>query len=77
MVILPLKVLKLSNKGSLTISSPLAFAEGLFLFYIYFIKKKDFVSLLLYDEEVIEKLKKIYLFCFPVASGIPGLLKTY
>jgi hypothetical protein len=42
MVILPLKVLKLSNRGSQTITSPLAFAEGLFLFINYFTKKKDF-----------------------------------
>jgi hypothetical protein len=33
----PLKVPKLSNRGSLSISSPLAFAEGLVLK-----KKKDF-----------------------------------
>jgi len=31
----PLKVLKLSNRGSLTFPSPLAFAEGLFIFYKY------------------------------------------
>jgi hypothetical protein len=28
--------------GSLTISSPLAFAEGLFIFKLFFRKKKDF-----------------------------------
>jgi len=32
MVIFPLKVLKLTNRGSSSISSPLAFAEGLLLF---------------------------------------------
>jgi hypothetical protein len=38
-----LKVLKLSNRGSLTIPSPLVFAEGLFYFFKLFSqKKKDF-----------------------------------
>jgi hypothetical protein len=32
MVIFPLKVLKLTNKGSQKIISPLAFAEGLLFF---------------------------------------------
>jgi len=66
-----------SNRGSLRIPALWPFAEGLFSFLYIFYKKKDFISLLLYDEEVIEKLKKIYLFCFPVASGILGLLKIY
>jgi len=34
------KVLKLSNRGSHTISSPLALAEGLFVFLNYFLKKE-------------------------------------
>jgi len=34
------KVLNLSNRGSLSISSPLAFAEGLFVFYKLFYKKR-------------------------------------
>ena len=41
-VIFLLKVLKLSNRGSLTISSPLAFVEGLFFFLNYFTEKKGF-----------------------------------
>jgi hypothetical protein len=40
--IFPLKVLNVSNRGSLTIPSPLAFAEGLFVFIKYFPEKKDF-----------------------------------
>jgi hypothetical protein len=38
------KVLNLSNRGSLTISSPLAFTEGLFYFYKYFSKKEGFLK---------------------------------
>jgi hypothetical protein len=45
MVMFPLKVLKLTNRGSQDIPSPLAFAEGLFSFYY---KKKDFLNLLSY-----------------------------
>ena len=45
-VIFPLKVLNVSNRGSLLILSPLAFAEGLFIFINIFIKKKDFYSIL-------------------------------
>jgi hypothetical protein len=33
-----------SNGGSLTISSPLAFAEGLFIFLNYFDKKEGFLK---------------------------------
>jgi hypothetical protein len=39
----PLKVLNASNRGSLTISSPLAFAEGLFVFMKYFSEKEGFL----------------------------------
>jgi hypothetical protein len=41
MVIFLLKVLKLTNKGSQDVSSPLAFAEGLFVFVNFLQKKKD------------------------------------
>jgi len=40
-----LKVPNVSNRGSLTISSPLAFAEGLFSFLNYFYKKEGFLLL--------------------------------
>jgi len=43
MVILPLKVLKLSNRGSLTISSPLAIKLRGF-FYWGFFKKEGFLK---------------------------------
>jgi len=36
------KVPNLSNRGSLSISSPLAFAEGLYFFINYFYKKEGF-----------------------------------
>jgi len=42
MVIFSLKVSNLSNRGSLAISSPLAFAEGLFVLK-YFTKKEGFL----------------------------------
>jgi hypothetical protein len=42
MIIFPLKVLNVSNRGSLPISSPLAFAEGLFVLK-YFTKKEGFL----------------------------------
>jgi hypothetical protein len=48
MVILPLKVLKLSNRGSQDISSPLAFAEGLFIFIN--LLKEGFLKDLSYNE---------------------------
>jgi hypothetical protein len=35
--------MKLTNRGSLTISSPLAFTEELFLFIIIFIEKEGFL----------------------------------
>lgn len=38
----PLKVLNVSNRGSLTIISPLAIAEGLFYFKNILQKKKGF-----------------------------------
>jgi hypothetical protein len=44
MIILPLKVLKLTNRGSQLISSPLAFAEGLEIFLNYFYKKEGFLN---------------------------------
>jgi len=43
MVIFPLKVLKLSNRGSLTISSPLASKPKGFLIGI-FLKKEGFLK---------------------------------
>ena len=45
MVISHLKVLKPSTRGSLSISSPLAFAEGLFCFLNYFSEKEGFLRL--------------------------------
>jgi len=42
--IFPLKVLKLSNRGSQTITSSLAFAEGLFVFLKFFTGKKGFLK---------------------------------
>jgi hypothetical protein len=54
MVILSLKVLKLSNRGSLTIISPLAFAGGL----LFFEKEgffKTFVVLVLGRRELEKK----------------------
>jgi hypothetical protein len=44
----PQKVPKLSNRGSQTISSPLAFAEGLFLFVNYFPEKEGFLKVISY-----------------------------
>jgi len=38
------KVLNLTNRGSLSISSPLAFAEGLFIFLNYFPEKEGFLN---------------------------------
>jgi len=38
------KVPNLSNRGSLLIPSPLAFAEGLFVFMNYFYKKEGFLT---------------------------------
>jgi hypothetical protein len=43
-----LEVLKLSNKGSLTIPSSLAFAEGLFYFKTFYKKKEGFLKVMLY-----------------------------
>jgi len=40
----PLKVLNASNRGSQTIPSPLALAEGLFYFINYFLKKEGFLK---------------------------------
>ena len=40
----PLKVPKLSNRGSSSISSPLAFAEGLFYFFELFYMKRRFLN---------------------------------
>jgi len=40
MAISSLKVPNVSNRGSLTIPSPLAFAEGLFCFYQLFFRKR-------------------------------------
>jgi hypothetical protein len=37
------KVPNVSNRGSLTISCPLAFAEGLFYLLKYFIEKEGFL----------------------------------
>jgi hypothetical protein len=42
MVIFPLKVLKLTNRGSQTITSPLAFAEGLFCLELFYTKRRIF-----------------------------------
>jgi hypothetical protein len=42
------KVPKLSNRGSLTISSPLVFAEGLFYLINYFLEKEGVRRNLLY-----------------------------
>jgi hypothetical protein len=47
MVILPLKVLKLSNRGSLTFPALWYFAEGLFYFLNYFIKKEGFLEFII------------------------------
>jgi len=40
MAISSLKVPNVSNRGSLTIPNPLAFAEGLYLFYKLFYRKR-------------------------------------
>jgi hypothetical protein len=42
MVISPVKVLKLSNRGSQTITGPLAFAEGLFYLELFYTKRRIF-----------------------------------
>jgi hypothetical protein len=44
-----------SNRGSLSISSPLAFAEGLFVFLNYFTKKEGFLEFMTYRVYTIEK----------------------
>jgi hypothetical protein len=55
MVIFPLKVLKLTNRGSQKIISPLAFAEGLFYFYEYFHRTEGFLNrLVVYNKQYIE-----------------------
>ena len=44
MVVFSLKVPNLSNRGSSSIPSPLAFAEGLFNFINYFLEKEGFLK---------------------------------
>jgi len=53
------KVPNLSNRGSLTIPSPLAFAEGLFSFYNFY-KKEGFLKDLSYNGYKFNNFKNLF-----------------